>query len=595
MSEVKTAKVTWGYLDWTKVRTEVFRIQKRIYKAAKEGDFDRVKNLQKLVIRSRSAKLLATRMVTQDNTGAKTLGVDGIICLKPSERLALAERLEIDGKASPLKRVCIPKPDSEKGLPLGIPTIEDRAKQALAKIALEPEWEAFFEPNSYGFRPGKSAIDAIEGIRIRLRYKPKYVLDAEIAGFDRLDHEQLLNKLNTFSIMRRQIKAWLKAGVMKGNVFPQRDKDTPESGVIGPLLANIALQGLETEVNRIQPQSKSNKDGSKTAGIVLIQYADGFVVIHDELEKVQQAKTVVEQFLEAIGLKLSEEKTRICNTKVQTDGEEPGFDFLGYNFIQKERGKHRGARKPDGKHLGHRLITGPSEDAVKKQKTKLKHELTIASRMVKDKRTLSIVSRLKPIMREWAQYFRWGNGSYEAFNSLDETLYYRLLSLTKRDCGKQSLDTQWKRYWHKTEQGWRYGGYDQNGNLVTLPKYTDFSSRVHEKVRGEKSPFDGDWVYWSKRGKHDPSHEDLRQKLVGFQKGCCSLCGEVIFTGQDLELHHIDGNHRNNKRSNLAMVHRYCHQDHHSRGGSTIQNEEPDEAKVSSPVLEAGTCSNAPI
>lgn len=238
----------WNAIDWQKCQKKVFKLQKRIYQASKGQDSERVHSLQKLLIKSQDAKLLAVRRVTQDNRGRKTAGVDGVSFLSPQERIQLVESLSMPRKAPPTRRVFIDKPGSEEKRPLGIPTIKDRAEQALVKMALEPEWEAKFEPNSFGFRPGRNANDAIQAIFLSCK-TPVWVLDADIRGcFDNIDHAYLLNKLCTFPVMRRAIKAWLEAGYMQGDVFNRTESGTPQGGVISPLLANIALHGLEEHI-----------------------------------------------------------------------------------------------------------------------------------------------------------------------------------------------------------------------------------------------------------------------------------------------------------------------------------------------------------
>lgn len=173
--------LTWRDINWKQVEKRVFKLQKRIYQASSRGDVKTLRGLQKILIKSRSARLLAVRRVTQDNKGKKTAGVDGVKSLTPTQRLNLAEKLHPNTKVNPTRRVWIPKPGKEEKRPLGIPTLYDRALQALVKMALEPQWEALFEPNSYGFRPGRSCHDAIEAIKSAIRHKAKYVLDADIA------------------------------------------------------------------------------------------------------------------------------------------------------------------------------------------------------------------------------------------------------------------------------------------------------------------------------------------------------------------------------------------------------------------------------
>src|SRR6266567_1419452 len=247
------ASEAWNQLPWRKLEKHCFRIQKRIYQASQRGNTRAVHKLQKLLLKSEAARLLAVRRVTQDNQGKKTAGVDGVKAVKPQGRLVMASQIHPKHwkhqTPRPVRRVWIPKPGKAEQRPLGIPPMIERCKQALAKMALEPEWEAKFEPNSYGFRPGRSAHDAMMAIWIGINKLEKYVLDADIAKcFDRINHQALLDKLSTTPRLRQVIKAWLKAGVMEnGTLFPT-EEGSPQGGVISPLLANVALHGLETAV-----------------------------------------------------------------------------------------------------------------------------------------------------------------------------------------------------------------------------------------------------------------------------------------------------------------------------------------------------------
>jgi RNA-directed DNA polymerase len=205
----------WSDLPWRKLEQYVYRLQKRIYRASERGNQVAVHRLQHLLMRSRSARLLAVRRVTQDNQGKKTAGIDGVKSVEPAQRLAMAKtihpRHHKKRKVRPVRRVWIPKPGKAERRPLGIPTMQDRASQALAKMALEPEWEARFEPNSFGFRPGRGCHDAIGAIFLDIKQRDKYVLDADIRGcFDHIDQTALLRKLTTYPAMRRSIRAWRK-------------------------------------------------------------------------------------------------------------------------------------------------------------------------------------------------------------------------------------------------------------------------------------------------------------------------------------------------------------------------------------------------
>jgi RNA-directed DNA polymerase len=247
------ASESWRMLPWRTFEQHTYRIQKRIFRAEQRGNHRAVHTLQKLLMKSRAARMLAVRRVTQENQGKKTAGVDGVKSVPPRQRLVMVERLHPRQWNRliplPVPRVYIPKPGKAERRPLGIPVMEARAQQALVKLALEPEWEAQFEANSYGFRPGRSCQDAIAAIYIFINQKARYVLDADLKGcFDHINHEALLRKLHTYPAVRRAISAWLKAGAVDNDVFEETTSGTPQGGVISPLLANIALHGMETQV-----------------------------------------------------------------------------------------------------------------------------------------------------------------------------------------------------------------------------------------------------------------------------------------------------------------------------------------------------------
>ena len=236
----------WSSIDWPAVERNVRRLQERIFRASQNGEHAQVKNLQRLLVRSSSAKLLAIRRVTQINRGKRTPGIDGVVCTGPSSRLAMFRKgLNLRGyRPKPVRRVYIPKAGG-KQRPLGIPTMLDRVMQALVTLALEPEWEPRFEANSYGFRPGRCTMDAIEAIYRALSQNgsSRWVLDADIAKcFDQIDHAALLGRLPVFTTT---IRRWLKAGVVELGALNTTTMGTPQGGIISPLLANIALDGME--------------------------------------------------------------------------------------------------------------------------------------------------------------------------------------------------------------------------------------------------------------------------------------------------------------------------------------------------------------
>ena len=355
-------------------------------------------------MKSWSARCLAVRRVTQDNQGKKTAGVDGVKSITPKARLELVRDLKVTSKAQPTRRVWIPKPDKAEKRPLGIPTVSDRARQALAKLALEPEWEARFEPNSYGFRPGRSCHDAVEAIFTSICHQSKYVLDADIAKcFDRINHRALLDKLGTFPTLRRAIKGWLKAGVMEGGELFPTTEGTPQGGVISPLLANIALHGLERGIVSAFPRrSEANHHISGLPTVV--RYADDFVILHRDLAVIEQAQQLAAEWLVGMGLELKPSKTRISHTLTEHQGN-VGFDFLGFNVRQYPVGKTHsgktGGRRPGSKLLGFKTIIRPSKEAIHRQS----QAIQAVVRRHRGAPQGALIDHLNPIIRGWSNYY----------------------------------------------------------------------------------------------------------------------------------------------------------------------------------------------
>jgi RNA-directed DNA polymerase len=347
-------------------------------------------------MKSRSAKLIAVRRVTQDNQGKRTAGIDGVKSLSRSERLALVDTLKVGSKAKPVRRVWIPKTSSDELRPLGIPTMHDRALQALVKAALEPAWEARFEANSYGFRPGRSCHDAIEAIHQAVYRKPKWVLDADIAKcYDRINHQALLEKVNTSPGVRRQLKAWLKAGVMDGGKLFPTEEGVPQGGTISPLLANIALHGLERFIVENAPRT------DKRRAPLVVRYADDLVVFHAELHVVEECQLLISKWLHGMGLELKPSKTRITHSLTVADGK-PGFDFLGFHVRQFSVGKTKTGMNGHGKPLGFKTIIKPSKAAIQRQVRKLR--TTVRTYQHMDQKRL--IRALNPVVVGWTSYYR---------------------------------------------------------------------------------------------------------------------------------------------------------------------------------------------
>lgn len=564
----------WADLPWKKFEKVLYKLQKRIYQASIRDDVVNVRRLQKLLMKSRSAKLIAVRRITQENKGKKTAGVDGVKSLTPKQRFKLVDKITLGSKVSPVRRVWIPKPGRDEKRPLGIPTMYDRTLQCLVKMALEPEWEAKFEPNSFGFRPGRSCQDAIQAIYLAIKQKSKYVLDADISQcFDRIDHQKLLNKISTFPSLRRQIRAWLKAGLMENNEFSETKEGTPQGGTISPLLANIALHGMEECVKKFvenlkvrRPDGKIKDKRAKRKSISLIRYADDFVILHEDHDIIKSCRELISQWLKDMGLEIKPSKTRLTHTLHKVGKEKAGFDFLGFNVRQYSVGKYNSG-KINGTILGFKTLIKPSKKSIQNHYKELV-EIINKSKSLKQE---VLIYKLNLIIVGWCNYDS-TVVSKKVFSRLGYLLRWKLWKWgTGRHRNKKSKWIKSKYFqsecfYKKGEQkfisrDWIFATTKDGYINHRLHLHADTPITRHVKVKDNASPYDGNLVYWSARMGKNPLMPHRKARLLRTQKGRCNWCSLTFKHGDVMEEDHIIpkaiGGKDNYK--NLQLLHRHCH------------------------------------
>lgn len=544
----------WHAIDWRLVERNVRTTQKRIAKATRESDWRRVKALQRTLTHSFSARALAVRRVTE-NQGKRTPGVDGELWDTPDQKWEAVSRLRHQRgyRPLPLRRVEIPKSNGKKR-PLGIPTMFDRAMQALHLLGLEPVAESTSDPNSYGFRIQRSTADAMGQLFVSLSQKAsaEWVLEADIEGcFDHINHQWLVTHVPMDKVI---LRGWLKAGVVRKGQLMATDEGTPQGGIISPTLANMTLNGLELGlIAHLRARLGTRKAAKLKVNVV--RYADDFAITGTSKEVLEsEVGPWIVSFLAERGLRLSEAKTRVVHVN-------EGFDFLGWNF-RKYRGK---------------LLIKPNRKNVQAFYEKVRGVIKRFMTMPQD----VLIQNLNPILRGWAQYHH-PVVAKETFNKLDSRIRWRLVRWARRLHPRKSHAWVHQKYWRdldgRTEFASVSTSEDGTRQAVRLYQLADTVITRHQKIKADYNPFDPQWEQYGEELRMQRMRKSMRARkefvsLFTAQSGNCALCGTAITRETGWHDHHlvrrVDGG--SDLLSNRVLLHPVCHTRVHANGIAVVK------------------------
>lgn len=551
-----TLLTDWSTVPWVRLERYVRKLQQRIYHAESLGDKRKVRNLQRLLMRSEAALLLSIRQVTQLNKGKRTAGVDGYKASTPQERVELFNNMRkyniFNHQPSPAKRIYIMKKDGKKLRPLGIPVMMDRTYQNIVKMALDPQWEQRFESISYGFRPKRSQHDAVEAIfnKVDAKSKKKWIFEGDFRGcFDNLNHDYIMEQIKDFPA-KDTVRKWLKAGFVDNEVFNRTEFGTPQGSVVSPLLANIALHGMEEELG-VNYRSKTDKKTGTVYHEVLdtktvVRYSDDFVILCETKKEAESMYDKLKPYLEKRGLELAPDKTRVTHIS-------EGFDFLGFNFRQYPTNKEKGRLW--------KLIIKPSKESQAKMIRKIqdcfkKNQGANVPALIKD---------INPIIRGYANYWK-AISAKKTFSKMDDYIFKKTKRFLKRLHSAKNWAWIIKRYFKPDIHGQSKDNWlltDTHGKYQIIRMAWTPIVR-HTMIKYKNSPYDSTLKeYYIQRDIKLFEKDNIasRQKIAKSQKHICPLCVTSLLTDEALEVHHkIPKYHGGtDEYKNLWLVHSSCH------------------------------------